>query len=80
MGYYYDSVNDFYVIKITNKLTHSEYMKILKYIIQNEKRGDIKVYYTTLADNFEYVILDFSDRKLTTEDVHNLLTTKGRGK
>ena len=80
MEYYYDSDNDFYVIMLNNILDQKEYLKILKEIIQNDSRGDLNVYYTTFTDDFKYVILDFNNRKLSNEEIINLLNKKERGK
>ncbi len=80
MEYYYDSDNDFYVIILNNIINQKEYLKILKEIIQNDSRGDLNVYYTTFTNNFEYVILDFNKRKLSNEEIINLLNKKKRGK
>ena len=80
MEYYYDSDNDFYVIILNNIFNQKEYLKVLKEIIQKDSRGDLNVYYTTFTNNFEYVILDFHKRKLSNEEIINLLNKKKRGK
>lgn len=80
MEYYYDKDNDFYVIKLNGSVNHVEYMKILKKIIQNEKRPDINVYYSTITNDFKYVIIDFNKRKLSDEEIMYLLNNKKRGR
>ena len=80
MEYYYDKDNDFYVIKLNGSVNHVEYMKILKEIIQNEKRPDINVYYSTITNDFKYVIIDFNKRKLSDEEIIYLLNNKKRGR
>ena len=59
MEYYYDSSNDIYVIKLDERANQKEYLHILKQILQDEKRGDLRVYYSTFTDGYEYVIIDF---------------------
>ncbi len=80
MEYYYDSENDFYVIKLNRSFNQAEYMKILKDIIYNEKRGFIHVYYTTLTKNNKYVVLDFQKRRFDDNYLTNLIENKKRVK
>ena len=80
MEYYYDNDNDFYVIKLNGKTNHTEYTRILREIIHNEKRPDINVYYSTVTNNFEYVIIDFNKRKFSDQEIMELLNNKKRGK
>ena len=80
MEYYYDSSNDIYVIKLDEKANQKEYLHILKQILQDEKRGDLRVYYSTFTDGYEYVIIDFNDRKLSNEEIFTFLQEKRRGK
>lgn len=80
MEYYYDSSNDIYVIKLDEKANQKEYLRILKQILQDEKRGDLRVYYSTFTDGYEYVIIDFNNRKLSNEEIFTFLQEKRRGK
>lgn len=76
MEYYYDQDNDFYVIKVNGKINQSEYEKILRNIIYNETRADIQVYYSTVTNDFQYIIIDFNKRKLTDNDIIELIDNK----
>ena len=78
MEYYYDNDNDFYVITLNGSLNQVKYMKIIKEIIKNEKRPDINVYYSTMTNDFKYVIIDFNKRKLSNERIMYLLNNKKR--
>ena len=80
MEYYYDSSNDIYVIKLDERANQKEYLHILKQILQDEKRGDLRVYYSTFTDGYEYVIIDFNNRKLSNEEIFTFLQEKRRGK
>ncbi len=80
MEYYYDSSNDIYVIKLDERANQKEYLHILKKILQDEKRGDLRVYYSTFTDGYEYVIIDFNNRKLSNEEIFTFLREKRRGK
>lgn len=80
MEYYYDSSNDIYVIKLDERANQKEYLHILKQILQDEKRGDLRVYYSTFTDGYEYVIIDFNNRKLSKEEIFTFLQEKRRGK
>lgn len=80
MEYYYDEFNDFYVIKLNGNYNQHEYLKITKDILANDKRDDLNVYYTTMTNDYKYIILDFRKRNLTDDAIKEMLNNKKRGK
>lgn len=80
MEYYYDEFNDFYVIKLNGNYNQHEYLKITKDILANDKRDDLNVYYTTMTNDYKYIILDFRKRILTDDEIKEMLNNKKRGK
>ncbi len=76
MEYYYDQTNDFYVIKLNGSFNQVEYMKILREILQKEKRDDLSIFYTTLTNDNKYVVIDYQKRKYTDDELKNLLEHK----
>ena len=74
MEYYYDKDNDFYVIELNGVFNQNEYMKVLKKILNEEKRGDLLVYYSTFTKDSKYVVIDFEKRKFTDEELSELLS------
>ena len=80
MEYYYDEFNDFYVIKLNGNYNQHEYLKITKDILANDKRGDLNVYYTTMTNDYKYIILDFRKRNLTDDEIKEMINNKKRGK
>lgn len=80
MEYYYDEFNDFYVIKLNGNYNQHEYLKITKDILANDKRDGLNVYYTTMTNDYKYIILDFRKRNLTDDEIKEMINNKKRGK
>ena len=80
MEYYYDNVNDFYIIKLNGSFNQAEYMKILKEIIHSETRPFLNVYYSTLTNDNKYMVIDFQKRKFDETELSNIIENKKRVK
>lgn len=77
MNYIIDRENNLYIIKIGKTINDKVFQKVINEIIDIRNLKDkLYVYYTYFNKDATYCILDFNKRKLTDEDVNNIVDKK----